>query len=234
MSEKESIPTQSGSEIVYKSPLERKIAFFLVFVGASAVTFAFFFVIDFLPEKPETSKDDVAVITPSETAPTHTNTDTDTANIALVDPFPLTIIFDSLDKREVSVFNPESRDVHVLDADLLKGVVRHPDSADFERVGTIAIFGHSSYLPNVMNKNFQAFNGIQKLVWGDIVRLRSSDTEYVYRVDRGYKASATNAEVKIEEGTPRLTLVTCNSFGTKDDRFIVEATLVEVHPLSEV
>jgi sortase (surface protein transpeptidase) len=34
------------------------------------------------------------------------------------------------------------------------------------------------------------------------------------------------------EGTgPRLTLATCNSFGSKDDRFIVEAKAIETRQL---
>ncbi len=145
------------------------------------------------------------------------------------DIYPTRIVFDSLDGRTVSVENPTSRDIAILDTALLKGVVRHPDSGDFERIGTIVLFGHSSYLPNVMNKNFQAFNGIQKLAWGDIIRLESESREYVYRVDRVYEASASDAsaEVKVEAGKRKLTLVTCDSFGSKSDRFIVEASLIE-------
>ncbi|MEZ4200359.1 MAG: hypothetical protein R3B69_02060 [Candidatus Paceibacterota bacterium] len=41
-------------------------------------------------------------------------------------------------------------------------------------------------------KNFQAFNGLQELTWGDEIRVTSGDTAYVYQVDRVYKASATN------------------------------------------
>lgn len=232
MTDIQSTQASKTAEIVYTSALEQRIAFFLVFVGACAVTFAFFFVIDFLPEKPA-SPTDTAIVATSPVVPV-TDTHSDTSLAIVIDPFPITIIFDSLDKKEVTVLNPESREISDLDAGLLKGVVRHPDSADFERTGTIVLFGHSSYLPHVINKNFQAFNGIQKLVWGDIIRLRSHDTEYLYSVDREYKASAMNAEVKVEKGSPRLTLVTCNSFGTKDDRFVVEATLVEVHHLDDV
>jgi LPXTG-site transpeptidase (sortase) family protein len=144
----------------------------------------------------------------------------------IIDPYPERIIFDTLNNRTVPVLNPSSRSVEALDTALLSGVVRHPDSADFERTGTIFLFGHSSYLPNVMNKNFQAFNGIQKMTWGDTIRLQSSDTEYVYRVDRVYETSANDAEVKIETGKAKLTLVTCDSFGAKSDRFVVEATLI--------
>jgi LPXTG-site transpeptidase (sortase) family protein len=58
--------------------------------------------------------------------------------------------------------------------------------------------------------------------------------EYLYRVDRVYETSADDAEVKIETGKPKLTLVTCDSFGSKSDRFVVEATLVESQPLAEL
>ena len=145
---------------------------------------------------------------------------------------PLQIIFDSLDNRTVSVRNPQSTSIADLDHALLSGVVRHPDSANLMQDGTLFLFGHSSYLPNVINKNFQAFNGIQKLTWGDTVRLHSADMEYVYRVDRVYEVKASSADVAIEYGEAKLTLATCNSFGSKDDRYIVEATLVEKRALN--
>jgi len=148
-----------------------------------------------------------------------------------VDPEPQKIIFDDLNGRTIDVLNPTSRAIVDLDNALLKGVVRHPDSADFASTGNIFILGHSSYLPNVFNKNFQAFNEIQSLTWGDTIRLQSSDTEYVYRVDRVYKASASLLEVPNSRGEAKLTLATCNSFGSRDDRFIVEASLVETKNL---
>ncbi len=148
-----------------------------------------------------------------------------------VDPLPLTLTIDKLD-REVTVLNPESRAISDLDAALLEGVVRHPDSATFATEGTMFILGHSSYLPVVNNKNFKAFNGIQNLVWGDTIRVRSSDMEYVYEVERVYKARATDTEVKITAAGARLTLATCNSFGTSDDRYIVEAVLRTSTPIS--
>ena len=41
------------------------------------------------------------------------------------------------------------------------------------------------------------------------------------------KPRTVDTEVKVETGKSRLTLVTCDSFGAKTDRFIVEATLIE-------
>ena len=146
------------------------------------------------------------------------------------DTTPNRIIIDALNK-EVPVLNPQSRAVADLDAALLDGVVRHPDSADFAREGNMLILGHSSYLPNVLNRNFQAFNGIQELTWGDLIRLQSDDMEYVYRVDRVYQALASEVVVEHRWGTPMLTLATCDSFGSKEDRFIVEASLISSQPL---
>jgi LPXTG-site transpeptidase (sortase) family protein len=213
-------------ESPYASKHEQWGVFFLVFVGALALTYGFFFVIDFLPEKPGT-QEPAPVVVVDDSQPEATTTPMTT------DPYPVEIIFDALDNRSYAVLNPESRAVSDLDAALLKGAVRHPDSADFMNPGTIFLFGHSSYLPKVINKNFQAFNGIQKLEWGDLIRLRSSDAEYVYRVDKVYEASADDAEVEIEMGIPKLTLVTCDSFGEKSDRFIVEASLIKTTELTE-
>jgi LPXTG-site transpeptidase (sortase) family protein len=204
---------QEQKGMVYASKLEQRIVFFFVAMGIIALTYGVLVLVDFLPEKPkqETAEVKVEALIPTDEVVT--------------DPFPVKIIFDSLD-REVVVLNPITSTIAALDAELLKGVVRHPDSADFKEVGTIFILGHSSYLPNIHNKNFQAFNGIQKLKWGETIRLQSADREYVYKIDRVYETKATEAEVPIQHEAAKLVLATCNSFGSKDDRFIVEATLV--------
>jgi sortase (surface protein transpeptidase) len=144
-------------------------------------------------------------------------------------PLPHTLVIDALD-RELPIQNPESRLVADLDAALLTGVVRHPDSATLATEGTMFILGHSSYLPKVNNRFFQAFNGIQTLEWGDTIRLYSDDTEYIYEVERVYEAKASELVVPIATAGQRLTLATCDSFGSADDRFIVEATLLTTNP----
>jgi LPXTG-site transpeptidase (sortase) family protein len=211
----------------YATKLEERVVFLLVAMGVLTLTYGFLFAIDFIPEK----SDEAEAIAPADTAQLNIHEEDMQAAVA-VDPYPMRIIFDTLDEKTLTVLNPESHTIEALDQALLSGVVRHPDSADFEDVGTIFLFGHSSYLPKVINKNFQAFNGIQKLKWGDTVRLQSSDMEYVYRVDTVKEVSALDAEVEIEMGTPRLTLVTCDSFGSKSDRFIVEATLIKSYALT--
>ncbi len=206
------------------------------------LTLSFLTWLDIIPEPKttgtvsETTNEVVAdaeILATTTTEAIETNdSETETEAVAAASPvFPDMIVIDSLD-RTVSVLNPTSREVSDLDAALLYGVVRHPDSATLEQTGTVFILGHSSYLPNVMNKNFQAFNGIQSLKFGDTIRVQSGADEYVYRVDRVYRAKSDEVMVPIAGETKRLVLATCNSFGKIDDRYIVEADLVEVKQLA--
>lgn len=213
----------------------RKISFLLTFFVVFLLSYALLAWLDFLPE-PVTSlteekieiTDLSAMALESIVSEEMVATTTETI-VEVLDPvFPDTIVIDGLEERMVTVFNPTSRTISDLDAALLYGVVRHPDSATLEQMGTVFILGHSSYLPTVMNKNFKAFNGIQNLRFGDMVRLQSENKEYVYRIDRVYRAKAKDVTVPIAGNTKRLVLATCNSFGTADDRYIVEADFVEV------
>jgi LPXTG-site transpeptidase (sortase) family protein len=207
----------------------RKVAFLATFFVVFLLSYALLFWLDLLPE-PIESESMETTIDESELAIATivaSSSVEDTPEPVITGPvFPDTIIIDALD-REVSVLNPTSRTVSDLDAALLYGVVRHPDSATLEREGTVFVLGHSSYLPTVLNNNFQAFNGIQNLTFGDTIRLMSGDDEYVYRVERVYRAKAQDVTVPIAGDTKRLVLATCNSFGSVDDRYVVEASLVE-------
>ena len=122
-----------------------------------------------------------------------------------------------------TVANPESTDVDVLDGFLLKGTVRYPTSALLGTSGTVLIFGHSSYLPIVNNQNFKAFNGIQNLKVGETVSVYSATAEYRYAVTSVRLANATEDVIELPATGKFLTLVTCDSFGKKTDRFVVMA-----------
>ena len=59
----------------------------------------------------------------------------------------------------------------------------------------------------------------------------SSDTVYTYRVRSVVEEKADdNTAIPLSVVGKVLTLVTCNSFGTKQDRFVVIADFVESHP----
>ncbi len=205
--------------------------FLVVFFGVVFLTYLVLFVVDFIPEPvAATTEENVQEVpTPSEEVEDEVQIEEEEKSVS-VEAFPTKIIFDSLDK-EVSVLNPQSDSIAVLDQALLSGAVRHPASADLTTEGNVFILGHSSYLPNVLNKNFQAFNGIQNLVWGDTIRLQTEDAEYTYRVQKVYQAKTSEVFVPNTPGKAQLTLATCNSFGSKDDRFVVEAALIDTRSL---
>lgn len=213
--------------------LVRKVAFAMAFFFAFLITFAILAWLDFLPEAP-TNEDGVAlVIAPVLAIEELEKTPEEEVVMEKVTILPETVTFDTLNKT-ITIANPESREVAVLDEALLHGAVRHPDSATLDRNGTVFVLGHSSYLPVVVNKNFQAFNGIQDLKWGDTVRLTAGGEEYVYRVYKVYRAKASDTSVPIVSDKKRLVLATCNSFGSTDDRYIVEAEFVSAESVVAV
>jgi LPXTG-site transpeptidase (sortase) family protein len=225
-------------DYLLQSTWSQKLRFFGLFFVIFTITYGILFALDWLPEAPAEASAETTVV---ETVGVE---EVGTAVVALEEiPAPAVILSNAEYPRElvigtlnrtVAVRNPESRTIADLDAALLGGVVRHPDSVKLGEEGNVFILGHSSYLPNVLNRNFQAFNGIQNLVWGDSIVVRSDTQEYVYQVKKVYKAKASALTIPVAVAGKRLTLATCNSFGSVDDRHIVEAELVDTRPLSSV
>jgi LPXTG-site transpeptidase (sortase) family protein len=210
--------------------LLRKKAFLLAFFVVFTISYAILAALDFLPElvMPEDKVDVSSEVVVETPAPTPSVAAPLVVEEVVVEPvYPTSITIPAL-KKTVTVLNPASRSIADLDTALLEGVVRHPDSATLEQKGTVFILGHSSYLPAVRNKNFQAFNGIQDLAFGDEIYLETEGETYIYRVEKVYRARADEVTVPIAGDVQRLVIATCNSFGTVDDRYIVEADLVEV------
>lgn len=132
---------------------------------------------------------------------------------------------------DATVSNPTTTSVGILDGALLHGAVRYPTSAQLNEDGNVVLFGHSSYLPIVLNQAYKTFDGIQRLSAGDTVTVYSSDTAYTYRVRNMTKESANDAGIPLQVSGRVLTLSTCDSFGKKTDRFVVVADFVESHAL---
>jgi sortase (surface protein transpeptidase) len=216
--------------------LERKYPFLVTFFLVFFFSYLLLVAIDFVPEVPAIEVEETSFERAEEVSDTvlpaegvrevlvRTSATNPDVNL------PTTISIKKLD-RVITVLNPTSRTIANLDAALLEGVVRHPDSANLLQDGNVFILGHSSYLPTVRNRNFQAFNGIEDLAWGDEIEVSSGSHVYVYEVEKVYKANAQELTVPIAGDTPRLVLATCNSFGSVDDRFIVEARQVSIRPL---
>lgn len=133
---------------------------------------------------------------------------------------------------EIAIRNPSSTEVSVLDAELLKGAVRYPTSAKLGDEGNMLLFGHSSYLPIVHNQSYKAFNKIQNLKTGDTVSVYSATAEYRYRVVGVREADASEDVIELSSEGKKVTLLTCDSFGKKTDRFVVEADFVGSYSLA--
>ena len=81
------------------------------------------------------------------------------------------------------------------------------------------------------NQNFKAFDGVQNLKAGDTVSIYSATREYRYAVSGVRLANTTEGVVQLPSNGKYLTLVTCNSFGSKSDRYVVTADFVGAYEL---
>jgi len=132
---------------------------------------------------------------------------------------------------DLPVQNPATREIPILDSALQNGPVRYVDSAKLGEKGNILIFAHSSHLPIVRNQMYRAFNRISELKEGDSISVFGGDKEYKYKVIKVRQTDASEEVIDLspKNGT-RLTLSTCDTFGKKSARFVVEADLTTVLP----
>ena len=204
----------------------RKWSFCSVFVVVFLVSVVALNKLDFLPEM---SRAEAAVVKAS--SPNIALSANVSKPIATVE-LPTKIEIPAIN-LVATVANPTTTVIAALDKELLMGAVRYPTGAMLGEAGNVVLFGHSSYLPVVLNQAYKTFNSIQKLVAGDIVTVYSSGTAYTYRVRSVAKENAASgAGIDLAVSGRVLTLATCNYFGTKSDRFVVTADFVESHSIS--
>jgi len=132
---------------------------------------------------------------------------------------------------DLPVQNPSTTDVDTLDNLLKSGPAHYINSADLGQAGNLIIFAHSSHLPIVVNKMYQAFNKIPDLNAGDSITIVGSDGKnYLYSVVSVVKADVNNGttiDTSPTHGT-NLTLVTCDTLTGVSARFVLTATFVGV------
>src|SRR5204863_10185400 len=110
------------------------------------------------------------------------------------------------------------------------GPARYSGSATLGEVGNMVIFAHSSHLPIVHNKMFQAFNNVPNAKAGDSVTVTGTDGRtYLYRVVSVARADANDATIDLSPtaGT-KLTLVTCDTLTSKSARYVLTADFTGV------
>ncbi len=128
---------------------------------------------------------------------------------------------------DLQILNPHGTTIKELDDALLSGAVRYPLSAQLNQNGNIFIFGHSSHLPIVKNQMFRAFNKLSSLKEGDTIELHGGGEVHTYRVNVVRKTDASDETIDLSASQgKKLTLSTCDSFGAKTSRYVVEAEFV--------
>lgn len=224
------------------TPTAQQLTSGLSTLAIFAILAVFLVAIDFVPEAPaEYSQPSVTVV--DTRIPTVSTTSTasqqlvEGTSIATTEPVdvaslpapaqrPIRIVITEIG-IDTPVLTPASADVDVLDRALLSGAVHYPDSPLAGENGNMLIFGHSSYLPVVQNKAYQAFNELQKLTPGSIVSVYTEHGRFDYKVDRVRLARAEETVISFDAPKPSLTLATCNTFGAKQERWVATATLVD-------
>jgi LPXTG-site transpeptidase (sortase) family protein len=134
---------------------------------------------------------------------------------------------------EVPVVSPLSTDTAILDESLKSGVVRYPGSGELGERANVLFFGHSSHLPVVHNPAFRALNGLESVRLGDDIFVSNGEREYRYRVFAVRLTTADEELISFSTTERKLTISTCNTFGSKSERFVVEAVFVGSEPLRQ-
>ena len=191
--------------------------------GVFAVLLSLSLMLDIVPKLDTTNNDETEEQETSVVNPEIVNAETASEN-------PIRIIIDSIDV-DVSVVTPASTAVEILDEALLGGVVHYPASAKLGEVGNVFLFGHSTGFRVVNNSAFKVFNNLKDLKEQDLIRLQSSSEEHIYRVTSVRLVNADEALVDLSLTGRKLTLSTCNTFGAKQERYVVEAEFIGVYDL---
>lgn len=124
-----------------------------------------------------------------------------------------------------AVESPEVISVTVLDNALARGPVYYQGSGTPGNRNML-IFGHSTGFSIVNNKAYKVFNNIKLAKKGEYVYVRTSSGIHTYVIQNVKKVSKYSTWIQFDSDKPLLTLSTCDSFGKKSDRWVLEASYV--------
>lgn len=126
---------------------------------------------------------------------------------------------------------PRSPTLASLNTALTEGAVHYPESPLPGEDGNVFIFGHSTGLKVVRNKNFEIFNQVKDLKPGAVIRLRYGSRDYLYRVSSLTQKPADEIRVDFKTPGKKLTITTCNVWGGHEARYVVEAEFLRSYPV---
>ncbi len=126
-----------------------------------------------------------------------------------------------------NIQSPDSTDVKILDNALTKGSVYYPGSG-FPGYNNMLIFGHSTSFKVVKNKAYQTFNNLRYVKEGTLIYVKTEDKTHIYKTVSVKKVSKYTSWIKFKSDKAMITLSTCDSFGKRSDRWVLEGEYVGV------
>lgn len=229
--------THYSTNHIISRPWEALVVFLISFFLLAV----FLVLIDFIPEPVAVKKSDAGVAVTSQrfvTVGEITQQNARVSNVNLiagptpavskipVGRAPARMVVTSVG-IDTAIRNPTATALPVLDAELLKGAVYYPGTASLGEEGSMLLFGHQTYLPAIQNKAFKTFNDLQKVSQGDLISVYADNgTEYRYAVRSVTLVNVDIGSIALETVGHTLTLVTCNSLGAKEERYIVKADFI--------
>lgn len=219
---------------------QHEIQFIAWFSGIFVATLVLLSVFNLLPSEFETKSEDLSIFEkaklivmggyttpttkPASQTPNVTNNTVSQQGRTIAAEDPVRIVIPLADV-DITVRNPQTTNADYLDAELTRGVVKYPGSG-FPGAGNMFIFGHSTGFSAVQNEAFKAFNNLHNLQVGDEIKVYSTKHIYTYKVQVVKKVDKNDTWVRFDGSKNMLTLSTCDSFGTKSDRYVVEAEYI--------
>lgn len=200
---------------------DSKIKFILWFAGIFLGTFLLLFATGLVPDELTDTNESVLNDLRLRTFETAEGIKDTPPVIKVVGEAPVRLSIPNT-KVNVIVQNPTSKDNIILNEYLTRGTVRYPESA-LLGTGNVLIFGHSSNWAVVQNTAYKALNGIETLKRGDLIYVDSTTSRYVYSVQTVSLVNASLEYIDFSNDKNMLTLSTCNTFGKKEQRYVVEA-----------
>ncbi len=199
-----------------------KLMFAGIFCAIFFVSFGVLYLLGLVPSELQSTNEESSLpdATPTETVASSQASTTASPAVPLGEE-PLRIKISAIDV-DSPIRNPASTNAEILDDELTKGVVHYPGSGYLGQ-GNMFLFGHGSGLAVIHNQAYRVFTLIKNLKAGDAVHVFSSTKDYTYTVRKVTLVDAGNALIDFSTKKNILTLSTCNTFGAKQERYVVEA-----------
>lgn len=208
----------------FESVWTHRYVFVPVVIIVFAITYTFLYVFDFVPNELAGKQIDEPALIQNNKGEESINFSQSSSTVAEENELPTRIVINKIGV-DTDVYNPQSSDARVLDSYLTKGAVRYPGSGTPGK-GNMFMFGHSTSIRVVQNEAYKAFNNLGTLEKGDEIRVYTESRVYTYRVRTVRQVKETEAWVDLSTEKRMLTISTCNTFGAKQDRHVVEADYI--------